>query len=157
MRLYHVCSPNIGLPTIIPPGSFGRYVRSMRTGNLPDVQNARNLTWEVGLEIARLSLRPTAPSRLDCVFACPDLAAAEAFRHGFRKTGAIYAAELVDPNAPIHKADFALLQTNYAIGTAYVDFYTERCRRYWTDASSGLAEVLCGGAVRLIERLDPAP
>ena len=44
-------------------------------GNLPNAEDGKTLTWEISLEMARVAHAPAAPSRLNCVFAIPDIGA----------------------------------------------------------------------------------
>jgi hypothetical protein len=145
---FHVGSVGLLLPTLLHPGKWGSMMQRWIVGNLPSAEDGKMLTWEISLEMARVAHAPAAPSRLNCVFATPDIDAARAFRDEFRSGYSIYEAE-AEAGTPIHVADFALLRTRDAIGTPYLDFYIDRARRYWVDKPTEMAEVLCGGPLRL--------
>ena len=74
---------------------------------------------------------------------------ARAFRDEFRPGHSIYEAEIERPGTSVHLGDFALLKTDGAIGSPYLDFYIDRSRRYWTVSAGEMAELLCDGPLRL--------
>lgn len=67
-----------------------------------------NFSIDWGLEFYRRAMRPDAPSRYECIFACESLASAIAFRSQYRNPNSpIYEVD-ADENS-IHKGDMALL------------------------------------------------
>ena len=148
MVFFHVGSVGLLLPTLLHPGGMGLDDAKVDRREPPQCGRRRTLAWEISLEMARVAHAPAAPSRLNCVFATPDIDAARAFRDEFRSGYSIYEAAAA-AGTPIHLADFALLRTRDAIGTPYLDFYVDRARRYWVEKPTEMAEVLCGGPLCL--------
>jgi len=110
-------------------------------------QEAYVLVWEVALEAARRSVIPTAPSRLDCVFACCSQVDAISFRNQFRPNHQVYSVD-VAPGISTFIADYDVI-TN-SISGPFVDTFVDQAFRYWTVSPVGMREVLIGGSVTVI-------
>lgn len=78
-----------------------------------------------GLEFYRRAMRPAAPSRYECIFACESLEGAIAFRSQYRSpTCPIYEVEADE--GLIHRGDMSLLaNTNPCL------VYTYQIEHYW--------------------------
>lgn len=84
-----------------------------------------NFSIDWGLEFYRRAMRPSTPSRYECIFACETLAGAVAFRSQYRSPNSpIYEVE-ADEDL-IHRGDMALLNnTNCCL------VYTYQIEHYW--------------------------
>jgi hypothetical protein len=116
---------------------------------LTDVGDAIILAWEGCLETARRVLASTAPSRLDCVFACETAIGAAAFRARFRANATVYEVEPESTSSPHFIADYDLITD--AGHEPFVDTWANAAIRYWTSKPQGIAEVLIGGNVRVLK------
>jgi hypothetical protein len=151
MPLYHVSLAQLAAGQVLQPGAWGRVTRRFRRkGNaLTNLGDAKILAWESCLETARRTLVPKAPSRLDCVFACETLVGAASFRARFRTNA--NGIEPVSAASPTFTADYDLITD--AGDEPFVDTWVERSIRYWTSAPKGIAEVLIGGDVRVVQQI----
>jgi hypothetical protein len=155
VNLFHVAPAGFMPQMVLKQGTWGEQINQLKIPNLPGTpEAAKTLTWEVALEISRCSFNPGAPSRLNCVFGCEDLDSAKHFRDNFRRGFGIYMCKILDSTTPFHRANFGLLETKDALGSSYIDFYVERCRRYWTELTPGPIEIVCGGAARILDRCE---
>jgi len=148
---YHV-STRPWLPdSVIEPGHWGALARAF--GNQPggmafaNIQQAKTMIWEMGLELSRKLSAPTAPSRLDCVFCTEDLPSAQAFRDRIVKGGMIYVVE-VDEETNTHVGNYDALTT--VPQGALLDVVVAACKSYWTDTPTGIRELLVGGNVTVV-------
>ncbi len=110
-----------------------------------------DLTWEAVLETARVLVAAHQPSRLNCIYACTTLAAAEAFRNAFRAGGAIFEIAVAD-EVPIFQGDLASLGSAKA-GEPFLDVWVRVATRYWTDQPPGVTEVLIGGSATILAKV----
>jgi hypothetical protein len=150
MPLYHVSSAQLVAGQILQPGAWGRTTRQFRRNGpgLTDIGDAKTLAWESCLETARRVLAPTAPSRLECVFACETLVGAATFRARFRTNATVYEVEPETSTSLSFVADYELITD--AGDEPFVDTWVNAATRYWTSVPRGIAEVLIGGNVRVL-------
>lgn len=92
MVFFHVGAVGLLPPTLLHPGKWDLMMQRWVVGKLPNAEDGKTLTWEISLEMARVTYTPAAPSRLNCVFATLDIGAARAFRDEFRSGYSIYEA-----------------------------------------------------------------
>jgi hypothetical protein len=150
---FHVAPSDLPLGELLP-GHFGRLIRafSKEGRSLADLGDAKVLTWESCLELARRLKAPHAPSRLNCTFACFSEKDATTFRDRFRQGWAIFQVATIDEPA-IHLGNYDLI----TVGTAdpFVDYWVDRAIRYWQEAprDGAMVEVLIGGPVTVLRRL----
>jgi hypothetical protein len=154
--LYHV-SGRPWLPgSVIQPGHWGALARTF--GSQPggmafaNIQQAKTMTWEIGLELSRKLAAPTAPSRLDCVFCTEDIPSANTFRDIIVKGGMIYVVQ-VDEQTNMHTGNYDAL-TSTPQG-ALLDVIVAACKSYWTDTPTGIREIIVGGNVTVVGILPP--
>lgn len=146
--LFHVSAFQHVIGSIIQPGRFGAQLRVFRPGGpFPQDPHFTELLIEIGLESARKSVAPHAPSRLDCVFACETLEDAERFRTAYRGgIGAIYGVRPEPEDAPTFRGNFSLI-SSHAGSQPYVDYVSEWAIDYWPADPAQMVEVLIGGPV----------
>jgi hypothetical protein len=154
-KLYHVGSGVWKRGDSIAPGNWGKQSRQLGQGEgfrgYGDINNAVVIGWEVALEAARQLTAPDAPSRLDCVFCTEDIESAKAFRDRFRKGESIYEVEVED-TVSTHTGNYDAL-TNTPQG-AFVDTNVATAKSYWTDAPTGIREILVGGSVKVSDKIE---
>lgn len=107
--------------------------------------------WEVALETARLHLAPNAPSRLDCIFACPTLEGAKRFRDQYRAGSRIFAALPLNATSRVFVGDFDLLDTG---NDAYVDAMTTKATKYWTSSERKEPELLVSDGLLITREVE---
>jgi hypothetical protein len=112
-----------------------------------NIQQAKTMIWEIGLELSRKLTAPTAPSRLDCVFCTEDIPSATTFRDRFAKGGMIYVVE-VDDKANMHVCNYDALAS--LPQGALLDVLVAACKSYWTETPTGIREIVVGGNVTVI-------
>ena len=106
---YHVSIVTHPPGFVIPHGRFG----SLFTNRPATVEDGFVMTWEAVLETARRLVAPTAPSRLNCLFACDTLSAAKTFQSNYRKAGTILKVE-VGIEVPTFSGNFDLISLRKA-------------------------------------------
>jgi hypothetical protein len=146
---FHVSLMPLIAGQVLGPGQWGHTSRRFSKGGQPlsDVRDAFILIWETTLEAVRREVKPDAPSRLECVFACETVQEATAFRDHFRQGAQIYRVEVIG-SPDTHRGDYDLITGS---GTApFIDHIAERARRYWTDQAIGMPELLIGGSVTVL-------
>ncbi|MDR7029830.1 hypothetical protein [Rhizobium rosettiformans] len=115
---------------------------------MPTPDSIALLLWEVALESARMSLDQQLPSRLDCVFASPDVAAARRFRDAYRPGGIIYETDIVGSPA-IFVGDSALI-SNGIPAHPYADIMSARARQYWLTTTPEEPELVVAGSLQVL-------
>lgn len=154
-KLYHVGNGSWKAGDTIEPGNWGKQTRQFGKGagfrDYGDVNNAKIIGWEVALEAARQLSAPDAPSRLDCVFCTVDIESARAFRDRFRNGESIYQVEIED-TVNSHSGNYDAL-TDVPEGPS-VDTNVATAKSYWTDAPSGIREILVGGSVKVLGKIE---
>jgi uncharacterized protein DUF2441 len=134
----------------IAPGNWGKQTRQFGEGEgfrgYSNVKDAVIIGWEIALEAARHLTAPDAPSRLNCVFCTEDMESAKAFRNRFRPGESIFEVEVED-TASTHAGNYAALTD--AIQGAFVDTSVATAKSYWTDAPTGIREILVGGTFKI--------
>jgi hypothetical protein len=154
-KLYHVGYGGWKPGDSIAPGNWGKRTRQFGKGggyrDYGAVSDAAVVGWEVALEIARQLTAPDAPSRLNCVFCTENIEGARAFRDRFAKDASIYEVEAED-NVNTHVGNYDAL-TNGSHG-ATVDTNVATSKSYWTDAPTGIREILVGGSVRVSHKIE---
>jgi hypothetical protein len=147
---FHVSPVVHAAGSVVAAGNWGKATRQFGRGlrSLEVMDDAKTVTWETALELARQTLKPDAPSRLDCVFACTTETDAITFRDRFRKGAQIYEVS-VSQETPIYLGDYDVITTFTADGP-FLDAWVNRSILYWTSAPIGLVEVVIGGSVNII-------
>jgi hypothetical protein len=153
MPFYHVSTAQLIAGQLLQPGAWGKQWRQFgKNGRaLSDIRDGFILAWEIGLETARRQIAPNAPSRLECVFACNTTVDAAAFQTRFRPGAATYEVEPASEASPIFVADYDLITSSSE--DPFLDVLVDRSIRYWTSRPQGIAEVLIGGAARVLRRM----
>jgi hypothetical protein len=145
---YFHCAP---LPlladSVVEPGNWGRIIR-MYTPN--DGATFAVAYRESLLEHFRQRHCPNKPSRLNCVFACPSVEIAQAYKAKWGRLNFIYEVEQITP-AGVHLGDYelALFQSD----VPYFDNFPDRAALYWSDDPKQNPEVLLPGPVRILQRV----
>ncbi|MBR0703429.1 hypothetical protein JQ599_26230 [Bradyrhizobium diazoefficiens] len=152
--LYHVGNGDWKPGDSIAPGNWGRQTRRFGKGHgflgYGDINNAKIVGWEVALEIARQLTAPDAPSRLNCVFCTEDITSARSFRDRFAKDDNIYEVEVED-SVSTHAGNYEAI-TDVPQGPS-VDTNVATSKSYWTDAPTGIREILVGGTVKVLAKV----
>lgn len=155
MKLYHVSANGWKPGGTIRPGNWGKQSRQFGKGHgffaYGNLSNANIVGWEVALEVARQLTAPDAPSRFNCVFCIEDIESARAFRDRFQKGAGIYEVE-VDETTNRHLGNYNAI-TDPPDG-AYVDVNVATAKSYWTDAPTGIREILVGGVVTVASKIE---
>jgi uncharacterized protein DUF2441 len=143
---YFHCAP-IGLApgAVIQPGNWGRIIRLYETA---DGQIAPNAIRESLLEFARQLYAPQKPSRLQCVFALPNLASAISFRNQHQRLSLIYEVVALADDPVTHIGDYELVIRPYR--GRYFQTMLDLARDYWTTPSPNNPEVLLPCPVQII-------
>lgn len=149
MAEYFHCAPiKLGMGSVIEPGNWGRLVRAKYVSGV--AEGTSRIIFEMAYESMRLAFNPDAPSRLDCVFACPTLETALFYRDNHADGNIVYRVASLDESRPVHVTSWSL----YGLGNGLDYQQSEaRIRAYWTEPPSENFEVLIGGAVRVLEAL----
>src|SRR5262249_49474782 len=144
IEFFHVASAGLQQGQIVRPGSWGRFLRRWEKDGqtFTNHSEAYVLVWEVALEAVRRAVKPDAPSRLDCVFACRSQNEAVTFRNRFRPSHQIYSINVASGISTCI-ADYDVI-TN-SINGAFVDTFVDQAFRYGTAPPVGMREVLIGG------------
>ena len=152
-EFFHVAPARLQQGQIVRPGTWGQTLRKWQKGGqtFTNHSEAYVLVWEVALEAVRRAVKPGAPSRLDCVFACPSQSEAITFRDRFRPSHQIYSVSVAS-GVSAFIADYDVI-TN-SIDGPFVDTFVDQAFRYWTATPVGMREVLIGGEVTVAEVLD---
>lgn len=143
---YHFARPGLMPGSVLPAGRWGARVLA-----------TPNHTWrtaEVVYEAVRQVVKPTAPSRLTCAFAHPELAVAVAEQQRERKHEAIYEVVPLDVSAPVHLTNMAYIHPGVGVDLARFDL-AEWTVRYWMptpapEGSADMPEVLVGGTLQIV-------
>ncbi|MDA9476869.1 hypothetical protein XI03_20735 [Bradyrhizobium sp. CCBAU 65884] len=85
------------------------------------------------------------------MFCTEDIESAKAFRDRFRKGESIYQVEVED-TVSTHAGNYDAI-TNLPQG-AFVDTSVATARSYWTDAPTGIREILVGGSVKIFAKIE---
>jgi hypothetical protein len=154
-KLYHVGNGGWKTGDGIAPGNWGKQTRQFGKGGgfrgYGNVKDAEIIGMEITLEAARQLTAPDAPSRLECVFCTDDIESAKAFRDQFRKGQSIYQVEVED-TVTTHAGNYDAI-TNLPQG-AFVDTSVATAKSYWTDAPTGIREILVGGSVKVSHKIE---
>jgi hypothetical protein len=144
-KFFHTTSVNHPIGTILHPGRFGAANRShLVRQSAVSIGELNTLAWESALEVARRCIVPSAPSRLDCVFATPSLHEAIEFRRRYRNGSFIFEIHVAD-HVPIHLGDFESITTTIT-GKPFLDTFVDAAMSYWTHCPANtLREALIGG------------
>jgi hypothetical protein len=151
---YHVSPIDHPIGTVIKPGRAGQqYRRYVMNGTAaPQThKDAYELTWETVLETSRRLAAPDSPSRLQCVYACTTLKAAQVFRDKFRVGSPIFKVN-VNRKTPTFIGDLESL-SNAKTGDPFLDTWVETAIKYWTAQPKGATEVLIGGDVTVVSKV----
>jgi hypothetical protein len=150
---FHVSPTDHPNGLVLQPGNWGIQSRQfVKAGNpAPDQKSTYILAWEAALEATRLLSKPSAPSRLNCIFACADIAEAAVFRDRYRSGAHIYEIE-VSHDVPTFIGDFAKISSG-ADGQSFVDYWVNASISYWRNPPSGMKEIIIGGPARILNRV----
>jgi hypothetical protein len=152
-RLFHVSRTEHEPGDIISHGRYGAASLEPTAKALHLEQGQIGaLVWEAALETARLACAPGAVSRLRCVFAAETIALARRFRDGFRPDAGIYAVEPWH-DAPLFRGDFGIV-TDINPAEPFLSYMPAGALRYWTAPPGEQVEVLVGGPVTVLERVE---
>lgn len=143
---YHLAQPGLPPGVVLPPGRWG--ARVLETPNHPW------RTTEVVYETVRQIVNPSAPSRLGCAFAHPELSVAVAEQQRERMHEAIYEVVPLDVSAPVHVTNLAYIHPGVGVDLARFDL-AEWTVRYWVptpapEGSADVPEVLVGGPLQIV-------
>jgi hypothetical protein len=137
MAIIHLNDKRLAVGDIIPTGNFGRLLRELHQG-VP--YNGRvyvlgMVAREYIFEVVRRDLRPLAPSRLTCAFACPTERDAELYAVDNNADGHLhfYEVEAIDRNAATHVA--AISHCTMTSGESFINLMEPKARLYWQGAS----------------------
>jgi hypothetical protein len=143
---------------VIQSGSFGRLLRELHQGVFVNGRIfvmgmlAREYLWEV----VRRDLKPSAPSRLNCVFACPTEEDARLYlvenNPGNHLRG--YEVEPLETTSATHVA--ALSHCTMSAGSSFIDQMEAKGRLYWDGAPGDPKkgqEILFSCPVRVVRPL----
>ncbi len=146
-RAFYHCAPmSLEVGGVIRSGNWGRIVRATSIAGVND--GTSKIIFELAYEHSRLLHNPSAPSRLDCIFCCPTLEEAQAYRAAQQPTGIVYKVSPIDPNTPVHLTSWSL----WGLGTGLNFSQSQmRLKDYWTAAPTGQREVLVGGPVQIVD------
>ncbi|MCJ2054758.1 hypothetical protein [Methylobacterium sp. J-070] len=86
------------------------------------------------------------------MFTAETIALARQFRDGFRPGAGIYAVEPW-PDALLFRGNFGIV-TDIDPAEPFLAYMPEGALRYWTEPSGDQVEVLVGGPVTVIERIE---
>jgi hypothetical protein len=154
-KLYHVSSNQWQPGDKIEPGNWGNRTRQFGRGpgyrGYATIGDAAVMVWEVALEAARRATGSDAPSRLDCVFCCEDIASAKAFRDRFASGSHIFEVE-VDDSIATHVGNYEAL-TDMVDGPT-IDTIQASSLSYWKDEPKGIREIVVGGSVKVLAKVD---
>jgi hypothetical protein len=154
-RLYHVGNGSLKAGDSIAPGNWGKQTRQFGKGEgfqgYGNVKDAVIVGLEATLEVARQLTAPDAPSRLNCVFCTEDIESAKVFRDRFRNGESIYEVEVED-TVSTHAGNYDAI-TDAPQG-ANVDTTVSTAKSYWTDAPTGIREILVGGTVKISIKIE---
>lgn len=149
---FHITHLPLRSGSIIEAGNFGRIINAYRN----DKGDPWAISRELVFEMVRKESWPHLPSRLNCSFLFTNIEDAqrgmEAFSGGFVFGHRIYRAELVEPDAPFHVADFN--QVGIPQGTEFLQPMIHKARRYWAGKQIEVPEFLTTSAIRILEQAD---
>lgn len=136
MAIIHLNDKQLAAGDIIPTGTFGRLLRELHQGLAYNgrVYVLGMVAREYLFEVVRRDLRPTAPSRLTCVFACPTEKDAELYAVENNSDGRLrsYEVEPTDRNATTHVA--AISHCTMTSGVSFINFMEPKAQLYWQGA-----------------------
>jgi hypothetical protein len=150
---YHVSPTDHAIGTTLQPGHFGTFMKQFVKGGgvvPPNIKFCYDLTWEAALETSRILSAPTAPSRLNCIFACTSLEAAILFRDKYRVGAGIFQIKVAE-DTPVFTGDLGAISSTKA-GMPFLDIWVSAATRYWTDQPGNSAEILIGGTATVIAK-----
>jgi hypothetical protein len=140
---YHISTVPHPSGFVIQHGRFG----SLFTNRPATVDDGFVMTWEAVLETARRLVAPTAPSRLNCLFACETLGAAKTFQSNYRKAGTILKVE-AGIEVPTFSGNFDLISNAQA--GSFIERWASNAIKYWGEPPDGMVEVIIGGPVTVV-------
>ncbi len=141
MPLYYHGSPHaFPVGHVITAGGHGRRYRSFM---LPEHTHL----FENACEDIRARYFPQKPSRFACIFACENEQALALFCTKFANREHYYEVEAVDPSVPLHRGTWNLVYGAYLHGMVNCSW------AYWTQAPQDCVEVVIGGDVRVVRKI----
>jgi Protein of unknown function (DUF2441) len=158
MAIIHLNHLQLAAGDVIPVGNFGRLLRELHHG-----VNINGRVFVLGMvareyifELARRELRPSAPSRLTCAFACPTEEDARLYAVENNKDNKMrfYEVEPTDGSASTHKA--AISHCTMVSDVGFIDLMEPKAKLYWQgnpgDPTKGW-ELLFASPLRVIRPL----
>jgi len=146
MPYYYSCSYTLAPVSVIQQGNWGRFC------NLASIFQNTNLLIEVIFENIRLREYPERPSRLNCIFLCPNVDSLRNFLNVTqRRFHLLYEVELIDNNPKMFETDWKVLPRNN-VNLAAVK---EAAHKYWApqNVRNDQKEILVESDIRIIRRL----
>jgi hypothetical protein len=153
-KLYHVGNGNWKPGDSIAPGNWESKPDNLARQGFRDYGNVKDAAivgWEIALEAARQLTAPDAPSRLNCVFCTEDMESAKTFRDRFSPGGSIFEVEVED-TVSTHAGNYDALTDAHQ--GAFVDTSAATAKSYWTDAPTGIREILVGGTAKVTIKIE---
>ena len=159
MAIIHFNAMQLVAGDEVPAGNFGRLLRELHCG----LAGADGRVYILGMvareylfEVIRRDLRPNAPSRLTCAFACPTDKDAELYAIENNSDGHMrrYEVEPVDANANTHIA--AISHCTMTSGVSFIDLMEPKARLYWEGAPGDPTkgrEILFSCPLRIVRAL----
>lgn len=149
---FHVSHEAHQIGSILMPGHFGRDLRHVCYGHCPaTAADFRLKLVEMALETARLSVAPTAPSRLNCTFVAETIDFARAFRDSFRPRAAIFTVVPVGELQTPRACNYSLITRARNGAPPFYEYMPDEAIRYWADAipEGDLPELLYPGPLQI--------
>lgn len=154
MSLYHYSAVQLQPGSVIDPGNYGRILRLYPHDGNPG--NGWKLAVELAFEAVRHEVNQTLPSRLDSCFYFDGLEHAQAGLQllGFNMN-LLYEVKLVNPEAPVHRAEIALINAAYR-SEAHRSFWPkvqDLAKSYWAGAVASTPELLTTSPLKIVARV----
>jgi Protein of unknown function (DUF2441) len=159
LAIVHLNAMKFNPGDVVSTGSFGLNLRKLHKG----ISGSDGRVYVLGMvareyifELVRRDLRPTAPSRLTCAFACPTEEDARLYA-GDNNPGdrlRFYEVEPLDVSAATHNA--AISHCTMTSDVSFIDLMEEKARLYWEGAPGDRAkgrEVLFSCPLRVLRPL----
>jgi hypothetical protein len=141
MTYFHVCPIMLDVGSIILPGNWGRVVKMYNRQGINEV-----FFREYCLEKMRVSDFSDKPSRLDCVFACPDLEGAKQYKKLLNLNTSLIYEVCPTEEHKIHFGDYAKVIPHHNVFTECDRVF----REYWMSHEIVHKEVLIGGPIKVL-------
>lgn len=150
--LYHYTAVALRPGSVIEPGNWGRMIRRYAY-NPQDANGGWRLAFELLMESHRQLHTPALPGRMDSCFAFETLEVAKA-NENMGRWNVLYEVELVEPSAPSHRADMALI-SGWSVqdGANFIARVSSIATSYWAGVMGSNAEFLTRSPLRIVRRV----